>query len=114
MEYTKQNAEVTFEQMGGKRALALMVGASFFYNEKSQMAGFTFKGSRKFNRVQMILTAEDLYVMTFYRIGKFEIKAEKTIDGLYFDQLANTFESETGLTLRVPRIFTQKKGAANV
>lgn len=98
--FTVDNANEIFNQMGGKGIIKAFCGTKYFtYSSEDYSAGFDFKGSKKFTHVTIKLNSLDLYDIRFVKCGKFEIKAEKTINNIYADQLVELFEKETGLYL---------------
>ena len=88
--------------------LRLMLGASHFVTLPDGGIRFLFKGSRKYNGVQLDLLPSDTYRMTLYRIGLSgrnigRVTSEKKIEGLYFDKLPEVFKDHTGLETVPPR-----------
>jgi len=103
-------AETIISQLGGVRALRLMLGVDqFVYDDNSLI--FKFKGSRSMNKVKITLTGMDDYNVEFSQVRKkrgsyeFTDKVKAKVDGIYADQLVDYFERTTGLCIRVPRIF---------
>lgn len=105
-EEAKQIAETTCRYLGGTNALKLMIGASNFSYDRDGSLLFKFKMCKKYNAVRFVLS-QDLYTMKFYRSSVKNPCSEpkKEIEGLFFDQLREVFERETGLTLYVPKII---------
>ena len=97
---TKHVAETIVEQMGGMNKISAMTGATNFVNHGNGVS-FKFKGSRKYNYFKCTLDkVRDLYDVTFSKVNKWgEQKNEKTMAGIYWDQLKRIFEGETGLYL---------------
>ncbi len=100
----KEMAMVIIKQLSpmGMGGLVAMVGANLFCIIDEGVVGirFHFKGCRKYNMVKIVLTAADLYDMTFAQINrKGDYKEGETIEGLYCDMLQGIFEKETGLYL---------------
>lgn len=98
-------ANTIIRQMGGGGRLKAMVGAKDIYALDSGVQ-FRFMGSKKANKVVIDYTPDDLYKMTFLKVGRFnkktyEIKVEtvETVEGVYNDQLKPIFEETTGLYL---------------
>lgn len=97
-------ANTIMDQLGGSGRLKMMVGA---YNAVAEMVErgaltFRFKGSRKANGLQVVLTQMDTYRMTFFSIGRkdpSQIKVVETLEDIYCDQLVEMFENQTGLYL---------------
>lgn len=118
--YTREKqieiANTILQQMGGFGRLKAMVG---IHNHCAKDAGlqFSFKGSRKMNKVVVDLNSMDTYDVKFYKIptlrsncspkalDKYFENIEKCkvpvaeVDGVYYDQLIETFEHTTGLDL---------------
>jgi hypothetical protein len=85
--------ETIFSQLGGNRFRA-MTGAKMFTQGP---ASLTFRFGRG-RAMRIELTPADLYDVTFYRKkGKFDVEAEKTIEGAYAEDLRRIFEDHTGL-----------------
>ena len=103
-------------QLGGFGKLKAMVGIN---NHCALDAGlkFSFKGSRKMNVCTIELNSMDTYDVKFYKVPKLNpygdaksldryfMRLEKSkmplvkFDGLYNDDLINTFQETTGLYL---------------
>lgn len=82
--------------------LSAMIGAkNFARDEKKYTIGFKFvaKARNKANYCRIKLNASDLYDVEFINIRGLKVKNVSTHEGLYFDMLKKTFESETGLRL---------------
>jgi len=91
-------AETILQQLGGTGALLAMVGAHDFVGDDHGVQ-FAFRGSRKANKCRIILTADDLYTVEFWRIRGLDYVQVYEQDGLYADVLRTVFERETGLRL---------------
>lgn len=106
-EEAKGIAQTILAQLGGSRALTLMLGAKHFSSHNDEGRGalsFKFKGSRKVNYVKIILTVMDTYTVRFGKIGKFDYDIVEQLEDIYCDNLAESFRRVTGLETRVPRI----------
>lgn len=103
-----QVAQTILEQLGGRKFIA-MTGARNFVGGESSLAfrlpgggGFCKKG---INVVQITLTPDDTYTMTFQRRN--HVKGVLTWTdiaqhhGVYFDMLQSMFTSETGLATQL-------------
>lgn len=94
-------------QLGGARALRLMLGASSIIATTSNgnpALSFSFKGSRMFNKCVIELNEMDEYTMTLSRQDKFgQIKKSTTIE-TWCGSLAKDFTLKTGLDLAIPKI----------
>ena len=93
-------ATTIIKQMGGTVRLGLMIGAHDFVGD-CESVQFGFKGSRKANKCRIILEPTDTYRLELWKYSKRTFQAElaSEFDGLYWDALKPTFESETGLYL---------------
>jgi hypothetical protein len=92
-----QVARTIIEQMGGARKLRLMIAADIVLGPKD--VGIKFKGSRKINHVNIELAADDTYTVAFSRIWGIKCKLVAEYTMIYWDQLVDLFERETGLYL---------------
>jgi hypothetical protein len=88
-------AETIYRQIG--HIAMVMIGA------KNHVAGdnlLGFKIGRNaggWNYIRVELTGMDLYDMTFLRIWNMEVREEKKVEGLYFDQLRQVIRTNTGM-----------------
>jgi len=101
-----QIAKTILEQMGGQRRLMAMLGANTFVaHPKGVSFRWPNKQRSKGNMVEITLTPMDEYNMTFYNAsapgGIPKITPVKKYKGLFFDQLIETFERQTGWYLRL-------------
>lgn len=92
-------AKAILDQLGGSGRLQAMVGAKDFYLIEEKGIQFKFMRSNKVNFVRIVLTGLDLYTVTFYRLGKYELIPVSTFDGIYNDMLISLFQRVTGLVL---------------
>ena len=78
----------------GAGRLRAMLGATFVADAAADSVNIHFRGSRKWNILDLGVDGADFYRMTFVntRTGRSE-----TLEGVYFDQLASTFQKLTGL-----------------
>lgn len=99
---TREQAITTLVQLTGRKnplnTLKAMLGASNFCIGPNGV-GFKFKMCSFANYCTIKLNDSDTYDMVFTRVRGFEIKEAKRFDGLYCDNLKETFERETGLRL---------------
>ncbi len=93
-------ANTILEKLGGNKFRA-MTGAKSFLGGPDSLSfripgagGFTKNGV---NHCKVTLSPDDTYVMQFSRIRGTKVQTMEPITGLYFDQLQDIFESETGL-----------------
>lgn len=91
-------ASTILHQLGGRRFIA-MTGASCYYD--GAKAIFKFKGSRVANCVSITLNVMDTYDVVFTKFRGIEVKTVREINGVYAEDLADTFESVTGLRTRL-------------
>lgn len=99
-------ALIIIEQLGGHRALSIMVGAKTYlsHTEGRGAVSFRFKGSRKVNYVKITLTPMDTYTLQFGRVSKRGYTVIETVEDIYNDNLRDVFSRVTGLILSVPLI----------
>lgn len=100
---TKQQAAETLLQLGGRKFM-MMVNAKL--NPILGPKGFGFsimRNSKGVNYVRINLNSMDTYDIEFIftRAGKDKIKS--TAKGVYADQLQDTFEQHTNLSVRMPK-----------
>lgn len=96
------NADITIKQLAGIGKLRAMVSAhNFVQSQNEHFVAFSFKGSRKINKVKIALNSMDTYDMTFYKYKPRSgtIDTVETVEGVYADQLTRIFEDTTGLFL---------------
>lgn len=88
-------AQTITSQLGNK-ALC-MIGAKDLMAGKDCLLMRIGRNSGNWNKIKIALNGLDLYDMTFYAIRKLKVTKEKTVDNIYFDQMRDIIESETGL-----------------
>ena len=97
-------ANTIIKQLGGIGKLYTMVDANRFVALDSGLQ-FSFKGSRKINKLVVKLDPSDTYTVEFWKIYSLKTgKSPKLIGShsdIYFDMLVELFENETGLSLRL-------------
>jgi len=95
-------ADTIAKQMGGLGRLRAMLGAHSFATNGSDFS-FVFpnKQRSKGNSVKITLGGDDLYTMEFFNVSVKGAKRVARFDGLFFDQLIETFERQTGWALRL-------------
>ena len=100
-----QTAETIFKQFGGQNRLKFFVGANNFgfHNrpEKEEVdATFKFKMYSKANTVKVIYhRCPDVYTLQFWKVTAKQNKLVNSYTHVYFDQLIELFEKQTGLYL---------------
>lgn len=98
-------ADITLQQLGGRRRLGVMIGAyDFFSDNDGQTLTFKFKMCKEANCVKITLNAMDTYDIEFIKIGRLSkktwtvpVRKVKTYEGVYADQMQEVIESFTGL-----------------
>ena len=91
-------AKTILEQLGGNRFVT-MTGAKHFGDTGNGLA-FQVPSSltkNRINAVKVILDPSDTYTVKFLRITSKELKTISEFSMIYCDQLAELFETETGL-----------------
>jgi len=93
-------AKTIIEQLGGTGRLNVMIGATGFVAGEANVM-FSFKGSRKFNKIRITLNGLDLYDIEFmkYSPSKLAITKTESVENVYADQLQELIEGRTGLFL---------------
>lgn len=96
----QQIAQTILEQLtaGGTNRLNVMIGAKNFAAIKNGLA-FQFKGSRKYNGINIVLAADDTYSVRLVKIGNLKVTRDETTPDIYAENLSEFFEEETGLRL---------------
>ena len=90
------------EQMGGARRLQVMLGVQQFISLNDGIGiKWPNKNPSKGNYVEIRLNGSDLYDVTFFNAGRGAKKLVKKFDDIFFDDLVNTFERQTGWYLRM-------------
>lgn len=90
------NIAQTIAQQLGRKAL-FMIGAKNLMAGKDYLQMRLGRNSGGWNALKIALNGLDLYDMTFYKIRKLTVTKEKTVDNIYFDQLRDIIETETGM-----------------
>lgn len=89
-------ATTILQQLGGNMFVA-MTGAKHIVATKDSLR-FKFRGSPKFNYLEVTLTPGDVYDLRFCKLGKWgDVETEETVEVVYADQLQSVFAAETGL-----------------
>jgi len=84
----------------GINRLVAMIGAkNFAKDENSVSFRFPSKARNKANYFKLILKVDDTYSAEFGYIRSMNYTVRSEVEGLYFDQLKEYFENETGLYL---------------
>ena len=77
---------------GGAGRLRAMISAEIY--TVGDAVRISFRGCRDWNSLEIALSSTDTYRMVFYHTRK---GTHQDVDGIYADQLADTFRSVTGL-----------------
>lgn len=100
-------AQTIIKQLGGIGRLKTMIGAyDISYDSFSKRGAllFKFRGSSRCNYCKITLDALDAYDLEFGKVKlgpKPSYKIVSKHNDIYFDQLIDVFESETGLRLSI-------------
>lgn len=98
-EFTRQNAEIIKQQLGGSR-FALMTGAKdFMFDSKGSYLSFKIGSGAKdgINYVKVIYNkGGDDYTMEFCTFRGLKVTVKHRVEGLYGDQLQEIFTEYTG------------------
>jgi hypothetical protein len=105
-----ETAKTILAQLGGSK-FALMTGAKNFIAYPSAI---TFQLPSNFakngiNKVRIELSPSDLYNLTFSRVRGLKVFYESKLEGIYCDQLRETFTEATGLHVQLPHITIVKR-----
>jgi hypothetical protein len=102
--YDKQIAETILSQLGGQRFLA-MTGAKNLAVMKNglqmKINGRHPELGVKVNLVQITLNGSDLYDLNFGNVRADKLSVVKVLNDVYFDQLMDLFEANTGLYVTI-------------
>ena len=105
-------ANTIIQQLGGFRALKIMIAAKGFQvgeTEQGAFLLFKFKGYKKANVFKITLTKRDDYIVELIKLGTmrtcYRLDVVKRQEGLYFDDLIPFFERNTNLSLIVPEVI---------
>lgn len=99
-EQAKEVAATILTQLGGRKFIA-MTGAKNFLALNDGEGGMRFNIPRfpgvKINLIEIVLNGSDLYDVKFSRVHGLTLKEISSHTDIYFDQLRDLFEKETGL-----------------
>lgn len=101
----KQIAATILSQLGGNKFAAMTGAKNFSFSEVNGSLKFNLPATNiiRANCVQIALNGNDTYTVTFFKINVNAksvdgiVKELKVFTGIYFDMLADVFESTTGL-----------------
>lgn len=91
----KQIAQTILAQMGGNKFRAMTGAKDFVALEDGLMFGIP--RAKNIRKVQIKLTADDLYNVSFFSLRGVECKVVSEENGIYADQLQAAFTRATGL-----------------
>lgn len=86
----------TIIQQIGRRAL-YMIGAKNLVGGNNCLSFKIMRNANGISGIRVTLDASDTYTVEFLKIRKYEVKVASQFEGVYFDQLRDLIESETGL-----------------
>ena len=89
-----EQANVIRQQIGNG-ALYMIGAKSFSYTE--EYFSFRIRGSKKVNYIRIYLNEKDLYDIEYGKIRGMNYKKVSNITDVYFDQLRDSIEENTGL-----------------
>lgn len=88
--------KVLLQQLGGNKFIA-MTGAKNFVKTENSLSFRITNAKNSINYVKITLNSMDTYDMEFGRINKSGYKVISSAEGIYNDQLQETFTENTGL-----------------
>lgn len=89
-------AQTILAQLGGRQFI-MLTGARLMVAQESGLSFRIGRGAKKgINHVEVTLTPDDLYTLTFRKIRGLDVKVVREIAGFYADQLRDLFEDATG------------------
>lgn len=93
-------AKEILAQLGGSNKLVVMTGAkNFVYDESSVRFDLPKLAKNKSNKVQIVLGADDLYTVRFFRYAKLNLNLVSEFKQVDCENLMGLFERETGLVV---------------
>jgi len=92
------NPQVTIQQLGGGRFVAMTGAKNFVHDSNNNSIGFRIGRGAKdsINYVQVTLDPSDTYTMTFMRIRGAKVTEVESVSDVYCDQLQTVFTDITG------------------
>ena len=95
--------QLTLSEAGTNRLKAMVGGKGFMYSAASSHPyaafRFTAKAKNKANYLKITLNGNDLYDVEFGYVRGTNYTVRSEVKDMYFDQLKEHFETETGLYL---------------
>jgi hypothetical protein len=111
-EFTRQNAEIIKQQLGGSR-FALMTGAKdFMFDSKGSYLSFKIGSGAKggINYVKVIYNKRgDDYTMEFCTFRGLKVTVKHRVEGVYGDQLREIFTKYTGFYWDLGTLGTRRE-----
>ena len=98
MTRNQEIAQTIIQQLGGGGRLVAMIGAKNFVAIESGLS-FKFGACPQYNYLSITLNGMDLYDLRLVKVRAHSIVREKTVSGIYAEDLRQTIESETKLCL---------------
>lgn len=101
-------ADIVCEQLVGRKALTLMLGAYRFMAkpENKTVSVLIGKGfSNHINAIEVKLEANDTYTLSFYNLNNSNKPPINQYSGVYGGNLKPLVEDELGATLTIPTIL---------
>ena len=92
---------IILDQMGGAGRIRAMLGATMVLIPHGVMIKWPSREPSRGNLVEITLDPSDTYNLTFFNATRGTKKVVKKYDDIYFDQLVELFERQTGLYLRL-------------
>lgn len=96
-----QIATTIAEQMGGMRRLKAFLGAQLMAIPRGLGIKWPNRQRSRGNYLEVTLRGDDTYDMEFFNLSGMDKKTVKKYSGVYFDQLVDIFEKQTGWYLRI-------------
>jgi len=92
------NPQVTLQQLGGNRFIAMTGAKNFVHDSKRNSVSFRIGRGAKdsINHVTVTLDPSDTYTMTFMRIRGAKVTEVESVSDVYCDQLQTVFTDITG------------------
>lgn len=95
----KEIAQVILQQLGGSK-ISSFIGVKQFVEIKNGLqVRWTAKAKNKSNLITIMLNGNDLYDVSFVYVRSINVTERSVHTDVYFDQLVELFEKETGLYL---------------
>ncbi len=96
---TQTTAKIIEEQLGNKTLT--MIGAKNLVGYNDSLTMHIGRSPKGVTHIKITLTDVDLYNIKFYRVRGVNITTLAELTGIYFDQLNDAIELNTGLRTRL-------------